>query len=52
MWKVNPILHQTTYAYNSLAKADKPALFMESMEFIAGYLKEKDPEGLIAIPHG
>jgi len=52
---------QATYAYNSLAKTiadikircrgpeikmDRPALFMESMEFIAGFLKEKDPEGL------
>jgi len=52
---------QATYAYNSLAKTitdirsrmqgpearvDRPALFMEAMEFIAGYLKEKDPEGL------
>lgn len=50
-----------TYAYNSLAKTivdikikmrgpdvrvDRPAIFMESMEFIAGYLKEHDPEGL------
>ena len=30
-------------------KIDKPALFMEAMEFIAGYLKEKDPEGLKAM---
>jgi len=27
-------------------KVDKPALFLESMEFIVGFLKEKDPEGL------
>ena len=27
-------------------KIDKPALFMEAVEFIAGYLKETDPEGL------
>jgi transcriptional regulator with XRE-family HTH domain len=27
-------------------KVDKPAMFMEDMEFVAGYLKEKDPEGL------
>lgn len=25
---------------------DRPALFLEAMEFIAGYLKDKDPEGL------
>jgi hypothetical protein len=57
---------QATYAYNSLAKTitdikarsmgtsvavDKPALFMESMEFIAGYLKGKDPEGLKVLAH-
>jgi hypothetical protein len=28
------------------AKIDKPALFMESVEFIASYLKDTDPEGL------
>jgi hypothetical protein len=27
-------------------KIDRPALFLESLEFIAGFLKEKDPEGL------
>jgi len=27
-------------------KIDKPALFMEAMEFIVGHLKERDPEGL------
>jgi len=27
-------------------KIDKPTLFMEAVEFIAGYLKETDPEGL------
>lgn len=55
---------QATYAYNSLAKTitdirgrmqgpearvDRPALFLESLEFIAGFLKEKDPEGLKVI---
>ena len=28
------------------AKVDKPALFMESVEFIAAYLRDTDPEGL------
>jgi len=28
------------------AKVDKPALFMESIEFIASYLRDTDPEGL------
>lgn len=28
------------------AQIDKPAFFLESLEFIAGILKEKDPEGL------
>lgn len=27
-------------------RIDKPALFMEAVEFIAGHLKENDPEGL------
>jgi len=27
-------------------KVDRPALFLENLEFIVGYLKEKDPEGL------
>ena len=27
-------------------KIDRPALFMEAVEFIAGYLKDIDPEGL------
>jgi len=27
-------------------KIDRPALFLEDIEFIASYLKEKDPEGL------
>jgi uncharacterized protein YjcR len=28
------------------AKIDRPALFLEAMEFIAGILKDTDPEGL------
>lgn len=28
------------------AKIDRPALFMEAVEFIAGVLKDSDPEGL------
>ncbi len=27
-------------------RIDRPAFFLESVQFIAGYLKEKDPEGL------
>jgi len=30
----------------AVQKIDRPALFLEAVEFIAGFLKEKDPEGL------
>src|SRR3990167_8315412 len=33
-------------AESGVAKIDRPAFFLESMEFIVGFMKEKDPEGL------
>jgi len=53
--------NQATYAYTNLVKTisdikircrgpevkvDRPTLFMEALEFVAGFLKERDPEGL------